>query len=82
MWMSAHPKAPSEVLFQGEWVGLDRSIAEHPQTLLGSYANIHGGTLPFLLKVLAAEEPLSIQAHPDLAQAREGFQRKTTGGSH
>ena len=33
------------------------------------------GPLPYLLKVLAAAEPLSLQAHPDEAQARDGFAR-------
>lgn len=33
------------------------------------------GPLPYLLKVLAAAEPLSMQAHPDAAQARAGFAR-------
>jgi mannose-6-phosphate isomerase len=36
--------------------------------------------LPFLLKFLAAETPLSIQAHPDLNQAREGFERENKAG--
>jgi len=34
------------------------------------------GGLPFLFKLLAAGKPLSIQAHPNLAQAREGFERE------
>jgi mannose-6-phosphate isomerase len=33
------------------------------------------GSLPYLLKVLAAGEPLSMQTHPDAIQAREGFER-------
>jgi mannose-6-phosphate isomerase len=33
------------------------------------------GDLPYLLKVLAAAEPLSLQAHPDAEQARDGFER-------
>lgn len=33
------------------------------------------GLLPYLLKVLAAAEPLSLQAHPNVAQARAGFER-------
>ena len=33
------------------------------------------GELPYLLKVLAAAEPLSLQAHPDAEQARDGFER-------
>jgi mannose-6-phosphate isomerase len=36
--------------------------------------------LPFLLKFLAAETPLSIQAHPDSNQAREGFERENNAG--
>jgi mannose-6-phosphate isomerase len=32
--------------------------------------------LPFLLKVLAADEPLSLQAHPSAEQAAEGFRRE------
>jgi len=36
--------------------------------------------LPFLLKVLAAGSPLSLQAHPDAEQAREGFERENATG--
>jgi len=36
--------------------------------------------LPFLLKVLAAGSPLSLQAHPDAEQAREGFERENAAG--
>jgi mannose-6-phosphate isomerase len=35
-----------------------------------------GDALPFLAKVLAAEEPLSLQAHPSAIQAMEGFARE------
>ncbi|MDQ1574031.1 MAG: mannose-6-phosphate isomerase, partial [Actinomycetota bacterium] len=37
-------------------------------------------TLPFLLKVLAADAPLSLQAHPNLEQARAGFDRESALG--
>jgi mannose-6-phosphate isomerase len=33
------------------------------------------GELPYLLKVLAADQPLSLQTHPDTAQALDGFRR-------
>jgi mannose-6-phosphate isomerase len=36
--------------------------------------------LPFLLKVLAAASPLSLQAHPTLAQAQEGFAQENAAG--
>lgn len=32
------------------------------------------GSLPYLLKVLSAAEPLSLQTHPDAEQARAGYQ--------
>ncbi|MGH9135299.1 MAG: mannose-6-phosphate isomerase, class I [Ilumatobacteraceae bacterium] len=35
------------------------------------------GELPYLLKVLAAAEPLSLQVHPNGEQARRGFDRGT-----
>jgi mannose-6-phosphate isomerase len=39
-----------------------------------------GNELPFLFKVIAAAEPLSIQAHPDHDQAREGWARENAEG--
>lgn len=38
--------------------------------------SITGGSLPYLLKLLAAAAPLSIQVHPTIAQARDGFARE------
>jgi mannose-6-phosphate isomerase len=37
-------------------------------------------TLPFIMKVLAAEKSLSLQAHPSSAQAEEGFARENARG--
>lgn len=36
--------------------------------------------LPFLVKLLAASSPLSIQAHPTLQQAQDGYAREQAGG--
>jgi mannose-6-phosphate isomerase len=36
--------------------------------------------LPFLFKVLATEKPLSIQVHPNLKQAKDGFERENREG--
>jgi mannose-6-phosphate isomerase len=68
--MGAPPKAPSAVvLADGTPVPLDRWIAADPEAALGpSVAETYGG-LPFLFKVLSAGQSLSIQAHPDQAQA-------------
>ena len=57
-------------------------LGTHPgspsQTPDGSLADLT--TLPFLLKVLAAASPLSLQAHPSIAQAVEGFARENALG--
>jgi len=42
----------------------------------GTLDAVTGGSLPYLLKLLAAADPLSIQVHPTRAQAREGFARE------
>ncbi|HEY3342559.1 MAG TPA: mannose-6-phosphate isomerase, class I, partial [Anaerolineae bacterium] len=71
LWMGAHPKAPSTVVVDGHDIPLDQWIAAHAQELLGhAVAARFDNGLPFLLKVLAAGEALSIQAHPNKAQAR------------
>ncbi|WP_346265671.1 type I phosphomannose isomerase catalytic subunit [Microbacterium esteraromaticum] len=42
----------------------------------GTLDAVTGGSLPYLLKLLAAGAPLSIQVHPTREQAREGFARE------
>lgn len=81
LWMGAHPKAPSRVRIDGQPVGLDALIARDPEAFLGpETARRFHGQLPFLFKILAAREVLSIQAHPSQAQAQEGFARENALG--
>ena len=80
LWIGAHPQSPSAVTMAGRRVSLERLVAERPAETLGPVAQRFGGTLPFLLKVLAVAEPLSIQAHPTLAQAAAGFAREEAEG--
>ncbi len=81
LWLGAHPKAPSRVAVDGRWVSLLELIEERPGEVLGeAVAARFGRQLPYLFKVLAAAQPLSIQAHPDLQQAREGFARENRLG--
>ncbi len=81
LWMGAHPSASSLVLWNDEWTPLNQLIEAEPDLILGNAAAARfGRSLPFLFKVLAAREPLSIQAHPNLAQAKEGFQRENRLG--
>jgi mannose-6-phosphate isomerase len=81
LWMGAHRKAPSSVRADDGTVPLDRWIRRDPERILGpEVASRYEGRLPFLFKVLAARMPLSIQAHPDADQAREGFARENKRG--
>ena len=77
LWLGAHPGAPSQVMVNGEWQPLDQAIRKDPVSTLGRQAaERFSNTLPFLFKVLAAESPLSIQVHPNLEQARAGFEKE------
>ena len=74
LWMGAHPSAPSGVERPAGHTTLDAVIAADPVGELGGLcASEFGGRLPFLLKVLAAKQALSIQVHPSRAQAEAGF---------
>lgn len=68
LWLGDHPGSPARIV-EG---------ASEPD--LAAYLTARGQKLPFLLKVLAAAEPLSLQAHPTIAQAREGFARENAAG--
>jgi len=78
LWMGAHPDAPS-VLSSG--IPLDKAIEEQPDAMLGAQVRDRFGVrLPFLLKVLAADTPLSLQAHPTDEQAQAGFAAEEAAG--
>jgi len=81
LWMGAHPKAPSRVNIDGRWTSLNEVLRQFPEKILGlETAKKFNNTLPYLFKVLAAEQPLSIQAHPDALQAKAGFERESAAG--
>ncbi len=68
LWLGDHPGSPARIV---EGAG-DAASASDLHALLRA----RGQSLPFLLKLLAAAEPLSLQAHPTIAQARDGFARE------
>ena len=81
LWLGSNPQAPSLVRDGEREISLRDLILEDPVEMLGKHAaELFSDTLPFLLKVLSAARPLSIQAHPDIKQAREGFKRENEGG--
>jgi mannose-6-phosphate isomerase len=77
LWMGAHPDSPSAA----GGVALTTRIAGDPAGLLGTGTVARfGERLPFLMKILAAAEPLSLQAHPDPDQAAAGFAAEQAAG--
>ncbi|MEU7589028.1 mannose-6-phosphate isomerase, class I [Micromonospora sp. NPDC049230] len=74
LWLGAHPGAPASVDRAGLRVSLCDLVRDEPGQWLGQRVSERfGSRLPFLLKVLAADAPLSLQAHPDAEQARAGY---------
>ena len=78
LWLGAHPGSPSRILCPEKTTGatdLAQWIAADPTAALAELDR-----LPFLMKLLAAGAPLSLQAHPTAQQAREGFRRDNDAG--
>ena len=85
LWMGAHAAAPSHIKADDGAAApggtLADLIAADPERLLGAETVARSGpTLPFLLKLLAVERPLSLQAHPSLAQAQAAFAAEDAAG--
>jgi mannose-6-phosphate isomerase len=77
LWLGAHPGDPARLEGDGGERSLLDTITADPEGQLGAATRKRfGDALPFLAKVLAAEEPLSLQAHPSAEQAMEGFARE------
>jgi mannose-6-phosphate isomerase len=80
LWMGVHPGGPSRLADDPEGELLSQLIEDDPGYCLGEDIEKTFGALPFLFKILAAGKPLSIQAHPNLEQAREGWVRENQEG--
>ncbi|MCV7299603.1 mannose-6-phosphate isomerase, class I [Mycobacterium barrassiae] len=81
LWFGAHPGDPAWLETEDGERSLLETLRDDPEGQLGSAVRDRfGDTLPFLLKVLAADEPLSLQAHPSARQAAEGFARENKMG--
>ena len=80
LWMGAHPKFPSRI--QGTSLNLKETIERNPEKTLGERAQDFENELPYIMKVLAIKNPLSIQVHPSEDQAIQGHTREITSGEH
>lgn len=75
LWISAHPLGSSIVLRPDGEISLDDLVRLKPQEVLGERVrSSFADRLPFLMKVIAPGSPLSIQVHPDLETARQGYE--------
>ncbi|MEM1088766.1 MAG: mannose-6-phosphate isomerase, class I [Pseudomonadota bacterium] len=79
-WLGAHPGDPAEVLIEGRWQSLAKLIKDDRAHWLGQPTANRFDELPYLMKVLDVARPLSIQVHPNAAQAVEGFTRENALG--
>ncbi|KGT91619.1 mannose-6-phosphate isomerase [Erwinia typographi] len=80
LWMGAHPKSPSLVEVAGKKQSLREVIEASKAGLLSQAVADRFGELPFLFKVLCADQPLSIQVHPSKAAAEVGFAKENAAG--
>ncbi|KQW07850.1 hypothetical protein ASC66_02455 [Leifsonia sp. Root4] len=83
LWLGAHSGSPSVIVGArgGSAATLSELVQSDPVGVLGERSIAeHGERLPFLLKVLAAAGPLSLQAHPSPEQARAGFALENEAG--
>ena len=81
LWMGAHPKSSSRITLPGgEVCSLAEVIAADPRHWLGEAVAERFAGLPFLFKVLCADQPLSIQVHPSKSAAQVGFDQENAAG--
>lgn len=78
IWYGAHPAGPSTL---PDGTTLLSHFDDDAESLLGQPSvERFGPGLPFLLKLLAANRPLSIQVHPSIEQAKRGFAAEDAAG--
>lgn len=80
-WFGAHPNAPSVLHLPDGGRTLTGALADDPVSTLGDdVTGRFGPTLPYLLKVIAAQSPLSLQVHPQKERAVGGYVREDAVG--
>ena len=79
-WLGAHPSAPSEIENASNKQSLIEFLSQNPTALGQASRQQFGDELPYLLKILDVEKPLSIQLHPTKDQAEKGFEAENAKG--
>ncbi|MCI1223885.1 MAG: mannose-6-phosphate isomerase, class I [Bifidobacterium subtile] len=82
MWFSGHPQWPSLLSVPGRGeISVTDAIREDPEGMVGRRSSDHfGPVLPYLLKVISARIPLSLQVHPVGFEARAGYNAQNAAG--
>lgn len=81
LWMGAHPKSSSQLADTGGHSHSLRAVIDNdPVKQLGTEVAERFGELPFLFKVLCADQPLSIQVHPSKRAAEVGYAKENAAG--
>lgn len=75
-WLGAHSSAPSGLAD----TTLDQALRDRPELLGSRSVAEFGSQLSYLMKVLSARHPLSLQAHPSRPLAEEGFAAEEAAG--
>ena len=82
LWFGTHHMGPSvlgpaidDPAGSGQMLAVNRAVGIDPQPMSSVT-----GEMTMLVKLLACAQPLSLQTHPTLEQAREGFAREETLG--
>jgi len=83
LWLGTHAGSPTRIADPAQVGGyetLAQWVAAEPELTLGKASAGGQPALGFLLKLLAAAHPLSLQSHPSIAQAEEGYAREDAAG--
>ncbi|MFV0448400.1 MAG: mannose-6-phosphate isomerase, class I [Vibrio sp.] len=80
IWMGAHPNGCSEVEVNGQSLLLSELVAQDKEAILSATTAQQFGELPYLFKVLAAAQALSIQVHPSKEEAEIGYEKENLAG--
>ena len=78
-WLGAHPLG-SAILADSSGGTLADLVTSSPELIGAASVAMFGPQLPYLFKVLSANQPLSLQAHPSREQAATGFAREEAAG--
>ncbi len=80
MWMGSHYNGCSKIKHNGNKILLSEFITENKNSVLSTETAKKFGDLPYLFKVLAARQALSIQVHPNKYEAELGFEKENLAG--